>query len=93
VLIDQLEALKAEVPDDKTSSKGRDEFVERFRKTWLNAFNFSPKRVKLSEEEAKALENYLYANHLMIECKQAAVSVSSRTWEAIEARMLLVPGD
>ncbi len=47
----------------------------------------------LSLEEAKALGDYLYANHLIIQCKQAAVQVSPQTWEAIEARMLLVPND
>ncbi|MEH2309740.1 NACHT C-terminal helical domain 2-containing protein [Nostoc sp.] len=49
--------------------------------------------VNLSEEEAKALGNYLHPNHLIIQCKQAAVRVSPQTWEAIEARMLLVPSD
>ncbi|MCC5629391.1 hypothetical protein LC613_15480 [Nostoc sphaeroides CHAB 2801] len=48
--------------------------------------------INLFKEEAKALENYLYANYLIIQCKQAAVRVSPQTWEAIEARMLLVPG-
>lgn len=49
--------------------------------------------INLSLEEAKALADYLYANHLIIQCKQAAVRVSPQIWEAIEARMLLVPGD
>ncbi|MFN6518487.1 MAG: NACHT domain-containing protein [Nostoc sp. CreGUA01] len=47
----------------------------------------------LSLEEAKALGDYLYANHLIIQCKQAAVRVSPQTWETIEARMLLVSND
>ncbi len=93
VLIAQLEALKAEVPDRKQSLKVRRKFVERLQQTWLNAFNLSPEMVNLSEEEAKALENYLYANYLIIQCKEAAVQVSSKTWKAIEERMLLVPGD
>jgi hypothetical protein len=46
--------------------------------------------INLSQEEIKALDNYLYANHLIIQCKEAAVRVSPTTWEAIEARMLLV---
>ncbi len=88
VLIARLEALEAEVPDDKKSLKVRRKFVERLQQTWLNAFNLSPEMVNLSEEEAKALENYLYANLLIIQCKQAAVQVSSKIWEAIEERML-----
>nr|WP_254449289.1 hypothetical protein [Anabaena sp. UHCC 0253] len=46
--------------------------------------------VDLSEEEIKALDNYIGANRLIIQCKEAAVRVSPATWEAIEARMLLV---
>jgi hypothetical protein len=37
------------------------------------------------------LENY--ANYLMVQCKEAAVRVSPKTWEAIEERMLLVPNN
>ena len=46
--------------------------------------------VNLSEEEINALDKYLYANHLIIQCKDAALSISTQTWETIETRMLLV---
>jgi hypothetical protein len=46
--------------------------------------------VNLSKEEIRALDNFLYANYLIIQCKEAAVRVSPKTWEAIEGRMLLV---
>ncbi|RCJ20238.1 histidine kinase [Nostoc sp. ATCC 43529] len=59
----------------------------------LNAFNLSPDIINLSQEKAKALKNYLYANHLIIQCKQASVRVLPNTWERIEARMLLVPSN
>jgi hypothetical protein len=49
--------------------------------------------VNLSEEEAKALENYFYANLLILMCKEAAVRMLPKTWEGIEERMLRVPGD
>ncbi len=49
--------------------------------------------VILSKEEIKDLDNYLYANYLIIQCKDAAVQVSRETWEAIEGRMLLPPGN
>ncbi|WP_371418120.1 hypothetical protein [Anabaena sp. UHCC 0253] len=58
--------------------------------TLLNGFNLTPEMVDLSEEEIKALDNYIGANRLIIQCKEAAVRVSPATWEAIEARMLLV---
>ncbi|WP_373525542.1 hypothetical protein [Nostoc sp.] len=90
-LIAQLEALKAQVPNDEQSWELRWAFAKHLRQTLLNVFNLTSEMVKLSKEEIKALENYLYANHLIIQCKQAAVQVSPQTWEAIEARMLLVP--
>ena len=45
--------------------------------------------VDLSESELKALDNYFYANLLMVECKNAAVRISPKTWKEIESRMLL----
>jgi hypothetical protein len=46
--------------------------------------------VNLSEEEINDLDKYLYANYLIIQCKEAALSVSKQIWETIETRMLLV---
>ncbi|WP_375467775.1 NACHT domain-containing protein [uncultured Nostoc sp.] len=93
MLIDLLEALKAKVTDDQQPQEVRRVFAEPFQKTLLNAFNLTQEMVNLSEAEAEALDDYLYANHLIIQCKQAAVRVSPQTWKAIEARMLLVPSD
>ncbi|MDZ8184214.1 MAG: NACHT domain-containing protein [Nostoc sp. ChiSLP02] len=93
MLIAQLEALKATIPDDKQSRKVRRVFAEDVQQTLLKAFHLTPEMIDLSEGQIKALENYLYANHLIIQCKQAAVRVSPQTWEAIEARMLLPPND
>lgn len=92
VLIARLEALKTKIPDDKQPEEVHQAFAKRLQQTLLNAFHLTPEMIDLSEEEAQALANYLYANHLIIQCKQAAVRVSPTTWEAIEARMLLVHG-
>ncbi|MBD0265193.1 MAG: NACHT domain-containing protein, partial [Tolypothrix sp. Co-bin9] len=90
-LIERLKNLRAKVTDDQQRLEARLVFPERLQKILLNAFNLNQEMVNLSKEEAEALGNYLYANHLIIQCKQAAVRVSPQTWEAIEARMLLVP--
>ena len=92
VLIAQLEALGTKVSSNKRPRKVLRAFAKHLQETLLNAFNLTQEMVNLSKEEAEALGNYLYANHLIIQCKQAAVRVSPQTWEAIEARMLLVPG-
>jgi hypothetical protein len=90
-LIARLEALKARITLNKQPLEGHQRFEGRFQKIWLQAFNIGPELVNLSEEEVKDLENYLYANYLMVQCKQAARRVSPKTWEEIEARMLRVP--
>ncbi|MBD1930558.1 MULTISPECIES: NACHT domain-containing protein [Cyanophyceae] len=93
VLVARLEALKAKIPDDKQPLEVRGEFAYRLFQTLLNAFNLNLEMVNLTEEEIKALDNYFYANYLIIQCKQAAVRVSPKTWEEIEERMLLVPNN
>jgi hypothetical protein len=90
VLLTQLEALKAKIPDDKQPKQAHLAFAKKLIETLLNGLNLTPEMINLSKEEIKALENYLYANHLIIQCKEAAVRVSPATWEGIEARMLLV---
>ena len=91
VLIARLEALKAKVPDDKQPEEVRRAFTKQFVQTLLKAFRLNPELVNLSEEEAEAWKNYFYANYLMVQCKEAAVRVSPKTWAEIEERMLLVP--
>ncbi|MEG5231995.1 hypothetical protein QUB18_25165, partial [Microcoleus sp. B3-D3] len=39
----------------------------------------------------RAVRVYLYANYLIIQCQEAAVRISPKTWEEIESRMLVVP--
>ncbi|MEH2301238.1 MAG: histidine kinase, partial [Nostoc sp.] len=92
VLIARLEALKVKVPGKQQSREVLRAFAENLQQTLLNAFNLTQEMINLSKKEADALSDYLYANHLIIQCKQAAVRVSPQTWEAIEAQMLLVPG-
>jgi hypothetical protein len=90
-LIARLKALKAQIPDDNEPFEVRRKFVERILETWLNALNLSPEIINLSKEETIAIKKYLYANNLILQCKQAAVRVSPKTWEGIEERMLLPP--
>jgi predicted NACHT family NTPase len=94
VLIARLEALKAKVSDDKQLKEMmRRAFAKQFVQTLLQAFRLSPELVNLSEEEAQDWKKYFYANYLMMQCKEAAVRVSPKTWEAIEERMLLAPNN
>lgn len=88
LLIARLEALKVKAPSINQSYKAHQGFNYRVSQTWLNALNLNPELVSLSTEELQSLENYLYANLLIVKCKQAAVRVSPKTWEKIEGEML-----
>jgi hypothetical protein len=90
LLLAQLQTLKAKIPDDKQPEEVHLAFAKKFIETLLNGFNLTPEMVNLSEEEIKDLDKYLYANYLIIQCKEAALSVSKQIWETIETRMLLV---
>ncbi len=85
LLLDQLEDLKANLTNEDH------EFVNCFLQTFLNAFNLNRELIHLSKEEAIDWENYLSASHLIIQCKEAAVRVSPKTWAGIEDRMLRIP--
>ncbi|WP_445173457.1 NACHT domain-containing protein [Microcoleus sp.] len=90
-LIAQLTALKDRFSDANQSDQIDLAFLDCLLDTWCNALHLNREIVKLSQEEARAVRDYLYANHLIIECKEAAVRISPKTWAEIESRMLLVP--
>jgi NACHT domain len=89
-LIAKMEALRSQIPGDEQPKSVRQSFIKQVRETWLNGFKLTQEMVNLSEKEIKALGNYLYANHLIIQCKDAAVRVSPSAWEGIEDRMLRI---
>ncbi len=90
-LIRQLEQLQQQLSDDDRPHQVDLAFFDCLLDIWCNALHINPEIVKLSQEEAEALRYYLYANYLIIQCKEAAVRISAKTWEEIESRMLVVP--
>ena len=88
-IIATLKKLKQQIPDEGESKNVRLAFGKRIIKTWLEAFHLTPEMVDLSKSELGVLDNYLYANLLMVQCKEAAVSYSKKTWSEIESQMLL----
>ncbi|MGK7879908.1 MAG: NACHT domain-containing NTPase [Crocosphaera sp.] len=90
-LLSQLEALKTQIPDDEASREVRINFVKNLYKVWTEAFYLTPELVNLTRQELDEIERkYFYINCLMLQCKDAAVNVSTKTWEGIEDRMLRV---
>ena len=90
-LTDNLKTLKTKLPSNYSSKEENSKLNQLIVKTWLEALNLNLEIVDLSLEELKLLDNYFYANLLIVKCKEAAVRVSLRTWSEIEGRMLLVP--
>ncbi|MFO5492518.1 MAG: NACHT domain-containing protein, partial [Cuspidothrix sp.] len=88
-LLTELTTIEAKIPDSSQPEEVHRDFAENLIITFLKSFNLTPEIVNLSKEEIKALDNFLYANYLIIQCKEAAVRVFPKTWEAIEGRMLL----
>jgi hypothetical protein len=90
-LIAQLRELEKQLPDSEQPKQIHLAFANRLVDTWCHGLHLNPEIVKLSKKEAEALRDYLYANHLIIQCKEAAERISPKTWEEIESRMLVVP--
>ncbi|PSB35594.1 NACHT domain-containing protein [Stenomitos frigidus] len=90
-VVARLEALKLREPT-ASQPDAQQAYSDRLSHLWLHALQLDADLVNLTEAELQALENYLYANWLMVRCKQAAVRVSPQTWGAIEHRMLRIEG-
>ena len=88
----KLEALKEHMPSDQAASDEWQDFADQLTETFLTFFHLDRELITFSLEEAQALDNYLYATKLIIDCKNAAVRVSRKEWEAIESRLLTVSG-
>lgn len=59
------------------------------RQALMHRLNLTEDLLGFTVKEQKAVEDYLYANCLIVQCKQAAARVSPEKWREIEERMLL----
>ncbi|MFG6104939.1 NACHT domain-containing protein [Leptothoe sp. EHU-05/26/07-4] len=92
-LSNKLENLKEQIPSNEATSNEWQAFANKLLTTYLTFFHLNEELVTFSLEEAQALEKYLYSVKLIIDCKNAAVRVSRKEWEAIEARLLAPQGE
>ncbi len=86
-LLDKLKKLEEQISDKNKSEKTYRDFANNIIQTVLKSFQLTTEMINFSKEEFRSLENYFYANKLMIDCKEAAVRVSQKTWDGIEERM------
>ncbi|MEL6488377.1 MAG: NACHT domain-containing protein [Cyanobacteria bacterium J06621_3] len=75
-------------PTDDASLEVWQAWISKFQLIWLKALELTTDDIDFSREEMKALQKYLYANELLIRCKEAAIRVSRSEWEALERRLL-----
>ncbi|MBW4694733.1 MAG: NACHT domain-containing protein [Lyngbya sp. HA4199-MV5] len=89
LFINRLNALET-YAESIEELEAHQNLTEYLYQAWSDALGIQRELVDLSKKESQPLAEYLYANELMVRCKEAAVRVSRETWEAIEARMLTV---
>ena len=88
-MTNQLLALDNQAPDESQPEEVCQAFNNQVWRTWYDVLHLNPAWV--SSPEAEALASYLYANELIVQCKEAAVRrVSPQVWAGIEERMLTV---
>ncbi|MFM9267616.1 NACHT domain-containing NTPase [Tychonema sp. BBK16] len=88
-----LQMLENEMPKiervyDQESYKVLRCFVDRVLQVWAESLNLQQEWEAIFRTEAE-LSNYLYANEVIISCKEMAVKISLETWESVLERMLL----
>jgi NACHT domain len=86
--ISKVEKLRNQIPDDSQSELVRKNFAKRLIKIFLETFHLTEEIVNLSNDEIRAVDNYLYGVRLLIECERAAVRKTPEVWSQIEERLL-----
>lgn len=86
--INNLQKLKSEVQNEDRSVRSDQICSQKLTTIWMKAFSVNLDMVNLSDAEINLVNNYLYANGLLIECERAAVRRSPEVWSKIKERML-----
>lgn len=87
-LITKLTNLRNKVPVNGQPLKARRKFRNLLLDIWFDILHLDSQLVELSGTEVEAIQAYLSATQLMIDCQKSAITVSKETWTAIEDRIL-----
>ena len=87
-LSNNLKFLEFQVPSHDQPYEVHEAFRNEISKIWLKSLHLPVELNQISYQEVESLESYLYANLLMVQCKDMAIAVSTKTWQEIESRML-----
>jgi NACHT domain len=93
VLIQKLEELEPQVPQDTGPLEGHRTVLDRLRQVWCSGLEIDQELIDLSRYEIQALAYYFYIYELIIRCKESAVRVSRDVWESIENAMIMPTPD
>jgi hypothetical protein len=80
--------LDANMTEGEESSTGR-AFVDSVVATWYSG-EFDPSILNLTKEETQILKDFLYANHLIVQCHALTATISTEAWCDIQRHMLQV---
>jgi tetratricopeptide (TPR) repeat protein len=84
LLIRNLEHLQDQVTEEECLNNSPQTIGKKLVETLLSAFHLSLEMINLSKNEIDLLNNYIYANWLLIECEQSAVRRTPEVWNRIE---------
>ncbi len=89
-LYKKLTDLSTQVPRDDQSFEVREDFRRKVSQTWFQSLYLPLDLNYILPSEVESLTNYLYANLLMVECKNSAIAVSPKIWTEIESHILKI---
>jgi hypothetical protein len=82
------QALEVETVQTEESYKVLRGFADQVLQVWAEGLGLQREWEQLLRTEIE-LSDYLYANEMVIACKEIAVKISPKTWEVVLERMLL----
>ena len=65
-------------------------YADELKAIWSNALGLTIETISLSSEEWVCFYQYLYANELLLSCKEASIGISQKEWKALKARLLTI---
>jgi hypothetical protein len=80
--------LDANMTQGEQRSAGRI-FIDRVIATWYSG-EFDASILELTKAETQILRNFLYVNHLIVQCHTLTATVSTEAWRNLKSQMLQV---
>ncbi len=80
--------LDANITQGEKLSAGR-AFVDRVVATWYSG-EFDPSILNLTKAETQILKDFLYVNHLIVQCHALTATTSTEGWRDVQRHMLQV---